>query len=182
MVRASAAAVLAALCACTTAAAADAPAGFAESPGLEQVASWVAGKPVTILCSKDAGTWAEYVEGLGLLPAGEYADGLARPDLATLYLPASTCMFLTDRLAGYPWPEQTIATALLALLHESEHLAGVSDESAADCNALRLFPVIAIRWFHYASRPRAKHRQLHDLVYYAWQRHGNRPAQYRVLC
>jgi hypothetical protein len=164
------------------AAAADPPPGFFEQPQLERIASDVAGKPVQVFCARDLSVWGEFVWQPREADAVVDEDGLTQPARGIAYLPSDTCGFLVDRLAGKPSPTQTMGTAILALIHESEHLAGISNESTAECTALTLVPIVAIEYFHYASKPKARHRQLHNLVAFAWDRHRDRPKAYQALC
>jgi hypothetical protein len=176
-------AALAAAVALAAPATADTPAGFVERPQLERIVSSVAGRPIQVFCARDLDAWGTLVwQSVGSDAALVDEDGLTQAAQGLAYLPSDTCRVLLDRLDGYTWPLPTLATAILALLHESEHLAGVSNESTADCTALPLVPIVAITHFHYASRPKSKHRQLHNLVAFAWDRHQERPQSYQTLC
>jgi hypothetical protein len=159
------------------------PAGFVRRTQLERIATEIAGRPVELFCARNLGAWSDFFWVAGGVEATVIdEDGLTQPALGTLYLPSDTCRSLLDRLSGRPLSLEATATAILALVHESEHLAGISNESTADCTALPLVPIVAIEHFHYASTPRARHRQLHNLVAFAWDTHRRRPSWYQTLC
>jgi hypothetical protein len=165
------------------AAAAEPPAGFVEQSRLEPIASSLAGRPVQLFCARDLLAWGAFAwQSVGGDAALVDEDGLVEPAADVMYLPSDTCGSLIDRLNGRRPPLRMMATAILALVHESEHLAGIGNESTADCTALTLVPIVAITAFHYASSPKAKHHQLHNLVALAWDRHRQRPDQYQTLC
>jgi hypothetical protein len=175
-------AALSSLLASAAAAAADPPPGFVERPKLERIASSVAGRPVQVFCARDLSVWGEFVwQTLGVETLVD-EDGLTQPARGIAYLPSDSCRPLIDRLAGHPWQTRTMGAAILALIDESEHLAGISNESTTECTALTLVPIVAIKYFHYASKPKTKHRQLHNLVGFAWDRHRERPQSYQALC
>jgi hypothetical protein len=162
---------------------AEPPAGFIEPTQLERIASAVAGRRVQLFCARSLSAWGDFVwQAVGADAALIDEDGLAEPARGILYLPSDSCQSLLDRLSGHRSPLRAMATAILALVHESEHLAGISNESTADCTALTLVPIVAIEDFHYASKAKTQHQQLHNLVAFAWDRHRQRPNSYQTLC
>lgn len=164
--------VMAALLAASAVAA---PAGFVRAPKLEPAASSVAGKPVRVWCATSTGRWqdASRAHG-GLSDAAGYVESIGARDA---YLSPQTCGLLHAYLNKRNVDEYDYAYRLLVLAHEAEHLRGISDESEADCSALRAMPTMIRRFF----KPRVGF-MVHDLMAYAWDLHDRRPPAYTRLC
>jgi hypothetical protein len=106
------------------------------------IASAAAGKPVQAICTWDNEEWDRQVQTVTFgQQRGSGMAGYAYPGQATTWLSPSVCTALFETLnngvlyAGL----RPAAFALLTLLHEAAHLAGVVDEGEADCKALGQF-------------------------------------------
>jgi hypothetical protein len=149
------------------------PAGFTANARLSAAASYVAGKPVVSYCARtqdefDAADW-----GLG----GDGTVGYAYVGGTQEFLSPSVCLYLTKWQAKEKVARRYLAFALLTLAHEAEHLAGVADESIADCKALFAMPKLIARYF-----PLRKVYTLHDLMGDAWGLHDESGPQYLENC
>lgn len=119
---------------------------------LDNVATSVAGHPVSVYCYHDASEWVG-VEYAHALPTE--ADGftlVGRENI--IYLAPRICDTLEAMLA--PAIHDAVGPymaglALKVLLHESTHQYGVLDEGAADCNALALLRQYAVSSFGYTE-------------------------------
>lgn len=167
--------VLVALCWAATAQA-DAqpvPAGFTANAALSTAASYVAGKSVVSYCAatQDAFDAADWGTG------GDGTVGYAYLGGTQEFLSPSVCLYLTKWQAKKKVARRYLAFGLLTLAHESEHLAGVSDESIADCKALAAMPKLIAKFF-----PLRKVYTLHDVMGDAWGLHDESAPQYLENC
>lgn len=101
-----------------------------------RIASLLAGKPVRVHCEGRL-RWAMARWDHGQLTAGEL--GFAEVGGKDAYLSPATCREL-DRLIGKPQlprgrAQLAAEQALLVLAHETMHLRGEANESAANCEA-----------------------------------------------
>lgn len=152
------------------------PAGFVEAPGLEPAASFAAGKPVTVACAASMYDWRDFTTARGSKITPEGTASSVGGDVA--FLDPDVCYRLTRALRKPPIDAAVFAEYLTVLVHESEHLRGLRDESETDCAALAVLPQVAHRFFHY----RFHRAPLRTLMRYAWESHRRRPAGYRTVC
>ena len=134
-----------------------------EAPALEPAASWAAGKPIKVICAP--------------LVADSHENGSAVPRSSYITVDGQyLCPALLRRLAGRTADVGWLDDAMFALAHEAEHARGFADETAADCAALKVLPVMASRFFGY----RLRSRELHDLMAVAWDSHNSGPPEYHA--
>lgn len=156
--------------------------GLRRTPALEPAASAIAGKPVRVLCATSLVAWNHLVAvtfhrpeipaGVGVPSIGAFAAAGG----STMYV-GTSCADLVGLLRGkLPNPE-IAGPLLLTVAHEAEHLRGVTDESEADCTALRGLAAWMITQFHVRNR-----RWLHVAMENAWGEHRLEPPRYRTLC
>lgn len=140
--------ILAALALAAPAAAVNLP-----DPRLDQVATAVAGHPVTAWCETDDIAWNDMFAAYG--DRGELVQGFTFIGTPVIYLSPKVCLTLRAaiyygyREAGLYW----FSGALLTLVHESVHQRGIPDEGVTDCTALSLLPSVAtLFWGFHAKR------------------------------
>lgn len=130
--------ILAALSLVPASLAADTP-----TPKLDEIASVVAGKAVTVHCEIDDAEWnARIVEVSKGLLQGYEVDGYAFPNTTRLFLAPQACRPLLAALevrvnftTAYEF-----SVGLVTLIHEATHLRGLLGEGEADCEAVREAP------------------------------------------
>lgn len=149
------------------------PPGFMPNTSLSRAASYVAGKQVVSYC---AGTQDEF-DAADWGSGGDGTVGYAYLGGTQEFLSPSVCLYLTKWQAKKREPRRYLAFGLLTLAHESEHLAGVSDESIADCKGLAAIPKLVAKFF-----PLRKVYTLHDLMGDAWGLHDESAPQYLENC
>lgn len=149
------------------------PAGFTEGLRLEPAASFVAGKPVRVYCAVNEDVWFASLAEWGV--HGTAVTLTIGGD--ETYLSPERCRPLRLRLNRRGVDTYDLAAALLTLTHESVHLSGERDESATDCRALALVPVVAKRYFGITRRA-----LLHEIVADAWDVHYSKSPDYLRLC
>jgi len=140
--------------------------GFGQDARLSEVASYAAGKPAAVYCAADAQSWRNV--GRPSASGFAYLNG-------DVYLDPNVCA-LVKRQKGEPTFQW--ADALLTLVHEAQHAAGISNESEAECAALRKFAAVAIVFYGFKSRS----DRLRLLVRQAWRAHDSLPLPYQDLC
>lgn len=105
------------------------------TPQMHAVASWAAGKPLTVWCESDPAEWNRLVAQSGLThEPGSSVAGFTLFAAPTIYLRYDRC----PMLAG---PEHWgFGLGLNTLLHEAYHQrgGGVRDEALVECAALVL--------------------------------------------
>ena len=114
------------------------PAGAANvaTPKMAQVASWAAGKPISVHCENDQTAWQEL--------SGRYGynspSGFTIFSEPVIYIGPAACAYFSygDARLGY---------GLHTLLHESAHQRGFRDEALAEC-AARLLIYSALHNFY----------------------------------
>lgn len=74
-------------------------------------------------------------------------------------------------------PIRDLATSVFLLVHESMHLRGITDESAADCTALKLLPTVLRKNFGVKKAATMK-----TMMAAAWAAHRASSAEYKRLC
>ena len=111
--------------------------GFRESVRLSPRASMIVGKPVRVYCTSDRELWADTAirEIRGGGQAG--ARGFASVARGEAYLAPWVCQSLERWVRGKPVPLADFAEGLHTLIHESLHLRGIDDETAAECGSVR---------------------------------------------
>jgi hypothetical protein len=168
--------------ACTAAtgnaAVSDVPPGFVANAALSKAETFVAGKPVATYCAPTEAAIAATVDPT-LNVEGEAIQGSTVIGSATSYFSPTVCNFtrlwLNGRLVTRkPVNLLTVAMAVLTVAHEGELAKGVSDETDADCAALKALPQLVAKFF-----PLKKRETLHDFMADAWEVHGLSPAIYR---
>ena len=152
------------------------PAGFTPNVALSRAASFVAGKPVTDYCAATieqfntaaiAATGWENPNGSGY----SYVGGTQS------FFAPWVCSALNRWNAHKVIDLRSFGAAQLALVHESELLSGVSDESVADCKGLAVMPKVIAKFF-----PLKKRATWHDVMGWAWSAHDDQPEQYLENC
>lgn len=132
------------------------------SSRLEPAASYVAGKPVTVLCGTDATGWRALQDEYLRRADGtiDQALGFAAVPGNVIYLSPQTCLSLEGHDRGVEAPFVRFSIALRVLVHEAIHSRGELDEAVTDCLAFRQMAAIGIRFFGYRARSKA----LHDMM------------------
>ena len=108
--------------------------GFRESVRLSPRASMIVGKPVRVYCTGDRELWADTTIEKGW-DAG--TEGFASFDRGEAYLAPWVCQPLERWVRGKTMPLSDLAVAIHVLIHESIHLRGIHDETAAECGSVR---------------------------------------------
>lgn len=127
------------------------PAGFRESPLLEVVASYVAGRPAQVFCATSAEAWRSAVAAQQFtVPDVKDPYGFAWATEAVVFLPDYGCSFIerpapvTKRLAPF-------AADLMTLVHESVHAGGQVDELITQCLARKRVAEVAIKFYGFKA-------------------------------
>lgn len=170
---------LVALCVAATAQA-DAqpvPAGFTANAALSRAASFVAGKTVVSYCATTRAAFTASLHNLPDWTDPSTVEGYSTIGAASSFLNTDVCSDLTRWHAKKRVPRFQLASSLLVLVHEAELLAGVTDESIADCKGLAKMPQVIARFF-----PLRKIYTLHDVMGDAWSAHDNEPEPYLENC
>jgi len=133
------------------------------------VASEVAGRPVTMQCQRLTGSLIDATSELGYVKF----DAAGRPG-STGRLEREACNNLREYVHGdKEWPTFDQIVAVNVLSHESQHLAGESDEARTECASMQQLTEVAV-WLG------ATDAQARDLaVRYATEAYPRMPANYR---
>lgn len=150
------AAVLVALTLAQAALAVDVPPGFVPQPLLASRVLPITGKPVTVLCADNTTDWnAEEATrsngGSEILGHTDSVGGM------TIYLSPIVCaplLWKTQKHADYLL--RTLGATLEVLAHESEHIAGHTNEGETECAALTVVRSLAQR-FGYRDATRLRY-------------------------
>lgn len=164
--------VLVVALALASAASAD-PAVFNRSGKLEPAASFVAGKPVQVMCAATWSDWRAWIEENG---RGE-ANGTALVGGDAMHLSPDTCRFLRDRQRGRTVDLFAMGGTILVLTHESIHLRGERDEGVTDCSASHEMVAVAQRFFGFKDRVK-----LRALMAKVAKYRSREAPQYRTVC
>jgi hypothetical protein len=137
------------------------------TPRMAAVASWAAGKPISVWCESDRAEWARMLASANL----DVADGYTRDAEPVVYLAPQTCTNL-----GYE--DVRLGMGLNVLLHEAAHQRGFHDEALAECAARvliysALHDFYGVPWFSL---------RMHDVVETALAYSFARPAAYQNGC
>jgi hypothetical protein len=97
------------------------------TPRMAAVASWAAGKPISVWCESDPAAWERRLASIG---ADTKATGYAYAGSSEVFLGPTRCYGLL-----HPDEPREFGPGLNALLHESWHARGVADEAIAECAA-----------------------------------------------
>jgi hypothetical protein len=146
---------------------------FKPSPRLAPAASFVAGKPVVVLCAASDADWTKYLHGLGATDA----NGATVPGSSETRLSAIVCRYLAWRLGGKTPSLFPLAAAVETLTHESIHARGEVDEGKTDCAAMHEMVAVSRRFFGVTSR-----KTLRSLMAFAWQFHARQSPPYKTVC
>lgn len=106
--------------------AASAAAANIATPRMVEVASWAAGKPITVYCSDSMDEWR-------VLSRKPTAGGFANVGGPQIWLSPRVCLPLR-----FGPGDTSFAPGLGVLLHEATHARGWRDEGLAECAALVL--------------------------------------------
>lgn len=114
-------------------------------PTLNDVASAIAGHPVSVTCATGAHEWASFEDTAKYTFETDGFTYIGRTP-SVIYLAPRICDTLEADLHGNDAGPYWNGLAIKVLLHESSHQAGLADEAAAECNALALLPKYAPRF------------------------------------
>jgi hypothetical protein len=109
---------------------------------LNNVASKIAGHPVTVACYSGTHEWATAEDAAQYTFETDGFTYIGRTP-AVIYLSPRVCDTLEADLHGLPAGDYWNGLAIKVLLHESSHQAGIADEAGAECNALSLLKAYA---------------------------------------
>lgn len=129
---------------------------------LNDVATKIAGHPVTVSCASGVTEWAATTKNAGYtfdVDGFTYVGGAP-----ILYLAPRICDVLEADL--HVGPTKTgdwfNGLAIKVLLHEASHQAGLADEHAAECNALALLKTYAPRFGYTPTITRVSYVKVRD--------------------
>lgn len=153
------------------------PEGFRESARLSPIISRVAGVQATVYCASSPATWRDHIAEVYPAALPRWSSIVALTVRGEDFTRFATweCQALEGWLRGKPVTAAVLGRAILTLTHEAQHLAGITDEGAAECAGLRLVRSTALRSF------RVK-KQLAAVVAAARREHALKPASYRSVC
>jgi hypothetical protein len=167
---------------------------------LNDVATKIAGHPVSVSCASSGHEWVTYEDSA--FPGQNFeADGftfIGRTP-SVIYLAPRICDTLEADLHGNPAGDYWNGLAIKVLLHESSHQAGIADEHAAECNALSLLKTYAPIFGYPAKVSQVSYVKVRDghfkrvtkqvanpalkrLAFYAEFWHRALPAPYSAAC
>ncbi len=110
---------------------------------LDQIASEVAGKPVTVFCETNDVEWDTRIMEVskGRL-RGYQVDGYAFPNATQAFIAPRACRPLLSalRVRVNFATSYSFSVGLITLIHEATHLRGLLNESEADCEAVQRAP------------------------------------------
>lgn len=174
-------ALVAAAALCGTAGAADIapPAGFVANASLSNAEAFVAGKPVAAFCAPTEAALAATVDP-SYNVEGQAIQGSTVVGGGMSFFSPTVCTFLRLWMNGKlvtrkPINLLTVAMAALTVAHEAELAKGISDETDADCAALKTLPSLVSKFF-----PLRKRETLHAFMADATEIHTLSPAIYRT--
>jgi hypothetical protein len=165
---------------------------------LDQIATTVAGHPVSVWCET---SWQDWVDVERQLPDSPDLYGFTSPSRSNvIFVQPTVCETLHVLLDNsyYDTGDYWTAIALHTLVHESLHQRGISDEGATDCAALSIDPSVdsafVSKTYTYTRWVRVRNRVVKRKItaanpdftrVIAWQHwfHNNAfPPQYRGGC
>jgi len=111
----------------------------------DQIATDVAGKPVTVYCEDDWYPWIKSFEEDGL--NGTYVTGFTFPDTPIVFVSPRQCETLWALHERQSVGTYYAASAIFTLAHEAVHQRGIADEGLTDCTALPLVAGLAVKYF-----------------------------------
>lgn len=150
------------------------PAGFYEAKRLAAPASFVARKPASINCAKDAASWHAWADPIyGNVPV----NASSKPGSSEAYFSPIICRTLLAKLNKRAVNPYTFAASVLGLVHESIHLRGETNEGTTDCKAVHEMPRVLVTWF--GVKPGAA---LRAVMAQAWRYRSTEPPAYRTAC
>ena len=115
------------------------------NPVFDQIASDVAGKPVTVYCEDDWYPWIKSFEEDGL--NGTFVTGFTFPDTPIVFVSPRQCETLWALHERQSVGTCYAASAIFTLAHEAVHQRGIADEGLTDCTALPLVAGLAVKYF-----------------------------------
>lgn len=114
-----------------------APEGFRDSFRLTMRAKAINGnEDAVVYCARTIAAYEEMVDEL-LGPNAPSPRAFAIPTMNSIYLYNSTCLTLENWIRGKPVSPYSVGVEAHTLAHETQHLAGVTDEQEAECSSLR---------------------------------------------
>jgi hypothetical protein len=122
-----------------------ATAGNAPHSTLDNAASFVAGKPVSVYCEYSWSAWLKFFADRGR--DGSTVNGYTNINSPVVYVSPAVCETLHGLIGQRDIGAYHAALALLTLAHEAQHQRGVLDEGAADCAALAQVGALAVSYF-----------------------------------
>jgi hypothetical protein len=152
-----------------------APPGFHTSPRLAPVASFVAGKPMTVLCANSNAEWRTYLDDNGY--TGRTANGATVVGTSVSLFSPIVCSSLILKLRGKTVANNLFGPSLLGLTHEAIHARGTFDEGKTDCAAVHEMPRVAVKFFGVTAG-----KKLRAVMAATWVYRGLQPAAYRTVC
>jgi hypothetical protein len=115
------------------------------NPVFDQIATEVAGKPVTVHCEDDWYPWIKAFEEEGLNGTG--VTGFTFLEEAVVFVSPRQCETLWALHDRQSVGTYYAASAIFTLAHEAVHQRGIADEGLTDCTALPLVPGLAVKYF-----------------------------------
>lgn len=119
------------------------------NPVFDQIASEVAGKPVSVYCETDWFVWIKAFESIGVNGGG--INGFTNLSTPTVFVSPRQCETLWALHARENVGTYYAASAVFTLAHEAVHQRGITDEGVTDCTAMPLVAGIAVRYFGIAE-------------------------------
>ena len=138
-------------------------------PELAPAASYVAQRPITVMCETAQREWRRYTR------RGTLAFFNPRTP-NRVYLSPYICTQLLRIVRGNEVEEFDYVLSIHALVHEGIHALGVRDEGETDCRALTLGADVAQRFFGLLPEEVPFFQQL------AQEIHDTAPPPYNVAC
>ena len=138
-------------------------------PQLAPAASYVAQRPITVMCETTQREWRRYTR------RGTLAFFNPRTP-NRVYLSPYICTQLLLIVRGVEVDQFDYVLAIHALVHEGVHALGVRDEGETDCRALALNADVAVRFFGLVGEEVPFFQEL------ARQIHDEAPPPYNVAC
>ena len=115
------------------------------NPVFDQVATEVAGKPVSVFCETDWYPWIKFFEEDGINGGG--INGFTSLASPIVFVSPRQCETLWALQSGASVGTYYAASAVFTVAHEAVHQRGITDEGVTDCTALPLVPGLVVKYF-----------------------------------
>jgi hypothetical protein len=148
------------------------PSGFDSHPELAARVQFIVDHPISVYCATSDDAWNQAQAEYGITDPG----GFARVGGNEIFLAPVSCRQLLAKVSGKPFSWFQLASNLLAITHEAEHLAGHRDEHETDCAALSVLRQVAMNFG--VRRP----INLSRIIAYATTVHSVKPPAYSAPC